>query len=85
MRKKKQKAIILEYNVIFSGAEEGGFTVIVPDLPGCISEGDTFEEAKANIAEAIELYLEDADEELYFVSPEESRRQFLSPVQVQIA
>jgi predicted RNase H-like HicB family nuclease len=30
----------------------------VPILPGCISEGDTFEEAKKNIVEAIELYLE---------------------------
>lgn len=85
MKSKKQKATILEYNVVFSEAEEGGFTAVVPDLPGCISEGDTFEEAKANIAEAIELYLEDTDEELYFVRPEQSRRQFFSPVQVQIA
>lgn len=38
--------------------EEGGYTVLVPDLPGCISEGDTKEEALKNIAEAIDLYLE---------------------------
>ena len=46
------------YTVVFSVAEEGGYTATVPALPGCISEGDTFEEAKKNIAEAIELYLE---------------------------
>lgn len=36
--------------------EAGGFSVEVPVLPGCVSEGDTFEEAKTNIKEAIELY-----------------------------
>jgi len=34
------------------------YTVYVPSLPGCISEGDTKEEALKNIKEAIELYLE---------------------------
>ncbi len=38
--------------------DEGGFTVIVPVLPGCISEGDSKEEVLNNIREAIELYLE---------------------------
>ncbi len=38
--------------------EEGGFTVHVPSLPGCISEGDTVEESIKNIREAIELYLD---------------------------
>ncbi|MBI2050267.1 MAG: type II toxin-antitoxin system HicB family antitoxin [Parcubacteria group bacterium] len=37
---------------------EGGYTVEVPDLPGCISEGDTLEQAKVNIREAIEVYIE---------------------------
>ncbi len=41
--------------------EEGGYTVYVPSLPGCISQGETREEALKNIKEAIELYLE-ADE-----------------------
>jgi antitoxin HicB len=36
----------------------GGYTAIVPSLPGCISEGDTVEEAIVNIREAIELYIE---------------------------
>jgi len=37
---------------------EGGYTVYVPSLPGCISEGDTKDEALTNIREAIELFLE---------------------------
>ena len=49
---------ILKYDAIFEEAEEGGFAVSVPSLPGCISEGDTFEEAKTNITEAITVYLE---------------------------
>ena len=44
--------------VIFEPSDEGGFTAYVPALPGCLSEGDTLEEARANIREAIELYLE---------------------------
>jgi predicted RNase H-like HicB family nuclease len=38
--------------------EAGGYTVTVPDLPGCISEGDTEEEALANIREAMQAYIE---------------------------
>lgn len=51
-----------EYTAIFERAPEGGFTVTVPALEGCISEGDTFEEAEKNIREAILLYLEVAGE-----------------------
>jgi predicted RNase H-like HicB family nuclease len=46
------------YKAIFEPQEEGGYTVTVPSLPGCISEGDTYDEALANIKEAIALYLE---------------------------
>lgn len=52
------KHSVLKYDVVFEEQKVGGYTVTVPSLPGCISEGDTFEEAKANIAEAITLYLE---------------------------
>lgn len=45
------------FTAFFEPQEEGGFTVTVPSLPGCISEGDSFEEAQANIAEAIQSYL----------------------------
>lgn len=55
------KQTILKYDVIFEEQVESGYTVTVPSLPGCISEGDTFEEAKINIADAIKLYLEDLE------------------------
>lgn len=46
----------MKLKVILEQSDEGGFTVYVPSLPGCISEGDTEPEAMANIREAIELY-----------------------------
>jgi predicted RNase H-like HicB family nuclease len=49
---------ILIFKVVLELAEEGGYVVYVPSLPGCISEGDSKEEALKNIKEAIELYLE---------------------------
>ena len=79
----KKKARILEYNALFAAEEEGGYSVYVPDLPGCISQGETFEEAKKNIKEAIELYLEEVDEKLYYITPKQARRQFMAPVGVQ--
>ena len=48
----------MKIKVVFEAQEEGGYTVYVPSLPGCISQGDTKEEALRNIREAIELYLE---------------------------
>ncbi len=47
-----------KFQVILEPNESGGYTVTVPLLPGCISEGDTKAEALANIKEAIELYME---------------------------
>jgi antitoxin HicB len=44
--------------VLIPDTEVGGYTVIVPSLPGCISEGDTEAEALDNIKEAIELHIE---------------------------
>jgi predicted RNase H-like HicB family nuclease len=46
--------------------DEGGFTALVPALPGCISEGGTREEALRNVQEAIELYLEPVVDDLDF-------------------
>ncbi len=53
------KQTVLKYDVIFEEQPDEGYTVTVPSLPGCISEGDTFEQARENIADAIKLYLED--------------------------
>ena len=51
-----------EFEAIFTPQDEGGFTVEIPDLPGCISEGDTLDEAENNIEEAARLYLETLEE-----------------------
>ncbi len=58
MMRRKTKKTISSYTALFTPAEEGGYTVTVPALPGCISEGNSFEDARMNISEAIELYLE---------------------------
>lgn len=47
----------MEYTIIMHPAEEGGYWVEVPALPGCLSQGETIEESLANIKEAIELHL----------------------------
>ena len=54
----------MKLTVILEPQEEGGFTVYVPSLPGCISQGETKAEALKNIKEAIELYLESDVNEL---------------------
>ena len=56
--------LFMKITVILEPAEEGGFTAYVPSLPGCISEGDTREEALKNIKEALELYIEPDTNEL---------------------
>jgi len=53
-----KKVKICRYNAIFQEEKEGGYSVWVPALPGCCSQGETLEEAVANIKEAITLYLE---------------------------
>jgi predicted RNase H-like HicB family nuclease len=45
--------------ILIHDPESGGYTVTVPSLPGCFSEGDTVDEALANIRDAIDLYVED--------------------------
>lgn len=48
----------MKYKVVLEQQEEGGYTVYVPALPGCVSQGETTDEALPNIKEAIEVYLE---------------------------
>jgi predicted RNase H-like HicB family nuclease len=56
----------MKLKVVLEPSEEGGFTVYVPSLPGCISEGDSKQEALENIREAIELYLEPVEDDMSF-------------------
>lgn len=53
----------MKLKIVLEPSEEGGYTAFVPSLPGCISEGDSREEALANIKEAIKLYLEPTEDD----------------------
>lgn len=55
---KKLTKKVYQYTAVFEPDKSGAYTVTIPALPGCISEGETFEEALKNIQEAAELYLE---------------------------
>ena len=46
-----------QYLVVLTNQSDGGYTVTVPSLPGCVSEGETKAEAIRNIKDAIEGYL----------------------------
>lgn len=76
------KRKVLECNVIFQKEQEGGYSVWVPSLPGCASQGETFEEAIDNIKEAIVLYLEDSQEDKEETA--DVRNQFMVPVGVRL-
>ena len=53
----KRRALFMRYTVVLADEAGGGYSVSVPALPGCHSQGDTRDEALANIREAIELYV----------------------------
>jgi predicted RNase H-like HicB family nuclease len=48
-----------DFKVLLEPDQDGGYVVVCPSLPGCYSQGETIQEALANIREAIELCLED--------------------------
>lgn len=50
------KKKILKFTVVFEKAEEGGYIVSVPALPGCMTQGETFEEAETMVKNAIKCY-----------------------------
>ena len=56
-----QRAIMvaMRYTVVLEQEADGGFVASVPALPGCVSQGETREDAMSNIREAAELYVED--------------------------
>src|SRR3989344_3889827 len=78
--KSTQNKKVLEYVAVLQEEEAGGYSVWVPSLPGCASQGETVVDAMKNIREAIELYLEyDNKEQL---EDEVYKRQFVIPIQV---
>ena len=60
---KKLTKKILEYAVIFEPAEEGGYIASVPAIAGCVTQGETFEQAVENVKDAIKGCLEVLKEE----------------------
>jgi predicted RNase H-like HicB family nuclease len=52
----------MSYTVILQQEPDGGFVAVVPALPGCVSQGDTRNEALANVREAVAVYIEDCRE-----------------------
>ena len=53
----------MKVKVVLEPSDEGGFTAYVPSLPGCVSEGESVEDALANVREAIALYLEPVEDD----------------------
>lgn len=53
----------MNIRIVLEPSDEGGYTALVPALPGCISQGDTRQEALDNIHEAITLYLEPVEDD----------------------
>jgi predicted RNase H-like HicB family nuclease len=52
------REVAMKLKVVIHQADEGGYWATVPALPGCVSEGDSLEEMRANLREAIECYLD---------------------------
>jgi predicted RNase H-like HicB family nuclease len=82
MARKSLKKKVHQFIAVFEKNEDGGYTVTVPSLPGCISEGDTFDEALRNIKEAIVLYLEVMKKDKEKIKEEEEI--IIAPVKVKV-
>jgi len=71
----------LGYPAVFAPDAAGGFVVSFPDFPGCVTEGDNFEQAKANAAEVLELWIEELNAD-HQVIPEYYKRPIIDEVEV---
>lgn len=80
--KKHRIARILKYTAVFEPEKTGGYSVTIPALAGCLSEGETFEEALKNIKEAAELYLEDLKSSEI---PREEKSIVVSPIEIALS
>jgi predicted RNase H-like HicB family nuclease len=66
----------MRFTVVLERQDDGGFVASVPSLPGCVSQGDSRDEAMKNVREAIEVYIEDCRESGEPI-PSESGREFV--------
>ncbi len=82
-KKGKMKQEIFNYTVIFEPAEEGGFVVHVPSLPGCHTQGETLDEAYLMAQDAISLYIETL-RELKEEIPQEANNSIIAKIPVKI-
>lgn len=80
---KNQKIKIYDYTAVFEEVEEGGYIVYVPALPGCVTQGDTFEEAQEMVKDAIEGYLS-VLKELQEEIPKESENVIITRIPAQV-
>ena len=70
------------YTVLLEPAEEGGYVAFCPTLPGLVTEGDTYEEARGRVKEAIEGYLESLQKDGLPIPPD--KKLSLEPVKEEI-
>jgi len=70
----------MRYPVIVYPEETGGYSVTIPTLPGCHSQGDTLDDAMGNLREALGLYLEVLEED--GMSCEPAREPLLTAIEV---
>ena len=75
---------LLNYRVLLRKELEGGYTVTVPSLPGCVTFGDTIEEAIRMAKEAIDLYIESLKEHGEDIPTEEGTLEYTQPVEVNV-
>jgi predicted RNase H-like HicB family nuclease len=73
---------ILSYRILLKKEAEGGYTVIVPVLPGCVTYGDTIEEAIKMAKEAIQLYIESLQEHGEEIPTEEETMEYTLTVEI---
>ena len=78
-----RKRDILNFSVVFEPEKKGGYSVFVPELPGCVTQGKTFEHAQKMAKEAILVYLEELAAQRK--SPEQRAAPIVSSVSVDLA
>jgi len=81
--KKKIKKEIFNYTVIFEPAEEGGFVVYVPSLPGCHTQGETLDEAYRMAQDAIYGYIKTL-QELKEEIPKEAESSIVAKIPIKV-
>jgi len=80
---KKIRKNIFNFTVIFEPAEEGGFVVYVPALPGCHTQGETLDEAYGQAKDAIYGYLKTL-KDLRKEIPEETGNSIIAKIPIKI-